>query len=57
MMLAFVLFLHFPTYLFIALSDPNLQPTAIEDPKTLVDLYRNGAVNAKEAGFDGVERK
>jgi 2,4-dienoyl-CoA reductase-like NADH-dependent reductase (Old Yellow Enzyme family) len=34
-----------------------LQPTAIEDPKTLVELYRNGAVNAKEAGFDGVERE
>ena len=34
-----------------------MQPTAIEDPKTLVELYRNAAINAKEAGFDGVERK
>jgi len=32
-----------------------MQPTAIEDPKTLVELYRNAAINAKEAGFDGVE--
>jgi 2,4-dienoyl-CoA reductase-like NADH-dependent reductase (Old Yellow Enzyme family) len=32
-----------------------VMPTAIEDPRELVELYRNGAVNAKEAGFDGVE--
>lgn len=30
-------------------------PTAIEDPKDLVELYRQGAINAKAAGFDGVE--
>ncbi|KAF9037910.1 hypothetical protein BDP27DRAFT_1347943 [Rhodocollybia butyracea] len=30
-------------------------PTAIEDPTELLDLFEQAAVNAKEAGFDGVE--
>ena len=38
-------------------SDKILQPTAVKDPKSLVELYRNGAINAKKAGFDGVERE
>jgi 2,4-dienoyl-CoA reductase-like NADH-dependent reductase (Old Yellow Enzyme family) len=32
-----------------------LQPTAIEDPTSLILLYKEAAINAKEAGFDGVE--
>lgn len=31
------------------------EPTAIEDPKEVVELFRRSAVLAKEAGFDGVE--
>ncbi|KAJ7356714.1 hypothetical protein DFH08DRAFT_463715 [Mycena albidolilacea] len=30
-------------------------PTAIEDPTSLILLYKEAAINAKEAGFDGVE--
>ncbi|KAJ6573945.1 hypothetical protein DFH09DRAFT_384030 [Mycena vulgaris] len=30
-------------------------PTEIEDPTTLIALFKQAAVNAKEAGFDGVE--
>ncbi|KAJ7785691.1 hypothetical protein B0H16DRAFT_1753524 [Mycena metata] len=30
-------------------------PTEIEDPTTLISLYKQAAINAKEAGFDGVE--
>ncbi|KAJ7151606.1 hypothetical protein C8R46DRAFT_1229138 [Mycena filopes] len=30
-------------------------PTEVEDPKTLIALYKQAAINAKEAGFDGVE--
>ena len=30
-------------------------PTAIENPKDIVELHRRSAVLAKEAGFDGVE--
>jgi 2,4-dienoyl-CoA reductase-like NADH-dependent reductase (Old Yellow Enzyme family) len=33
-----------------------LQPTAIEDPASLILLYKEAALNTKEAGFDGVER-
>ncbi|KAE9390771.1 flavo protein NADH-dependent oxidoreductase [Gymnopus androsaceus JB14] len=32
-----------------------IQPTAIDDPTTLLDLFEKAAENAKEAGFDGVE--
>ncbi|KAH7916106.1 hypothetical protein BJ138DRAFT_1140208 [Hygrophoropsis aurantiaca] len=30
-------------------------PTAIDDPRILIDLFKQAAINAKEAGFDGVE--
>ncbi|KAJ7037486.1 hypothetical protein C8F04DRAFT_952777 [Mycena alexandri] len=30
-------------------------PTEIEDPMTLIALFKQAAINAKEAGFDGVE--
>jgi len=30
-------------------------PTAVEDPTIIVEQFRHAAVNAKEAGFDGVE--
>lgn len=30
-------------------------PTAIENPKDVVEQFRKSAVLAKEAGFDGVE--
>ncbi|KAJ6569637.1 flavoprotein NADH-dependent oxidoreductase [Mycena capillaripes] len=30
-------------------------PTEISDPTTIIALYKQAAVNAKEAGFDGVE--
>jgi 2,4-dienoyl-CoA reductase-like NADH-dependent reductase (Old Yellow Enzyme family) len=30
-------------------------PTAIEDPRTIIELYSNASRLAKEAGFDGVE--
>jgi 2,4-dienoyl-CoA reductase-like NADH-dependent reductase (Old Yellow Enzyme family) len=32
-------------------------PTSIGDPKELIEQFRKAAENAKEAGFDGVERK
>jgi hypothetical protein len=35
----------------------RLQPVAVDDPRTLIDLYKQAAINAKEAGFDGVERE
>lgn len=31
------------------------QPTEIDDPTKILDLFEQGAINAKEAGFDGVE--
>lgn len=30
-------------------------PTAIEDPATLLPIWKKAAANAKAAGFDGVE--
>ncbi|KAF8155866.1 flavoprotein NADH-dependent oxidoreductase [Crassisporium funariophilum] len=30
-------------------------PTAVEDPWTIVQQFKQAAINAKEAGFDGVE--
>jgi len=30
-------------------------PTAIEDPSILIEQFKQAAINAKEAGFDGVE--
>lgn len=38
----------FPTY---------VTPTAVEDPRTIIAQFKQAAINAKEAGFDGVERK
>ncbi|KAE9400767.1 FMN-linked oxidoreductase [Gymnopus androsaceus JB14] len=31
-------------------------PTTIDDPTTLLDLFEQAAINAKNAGFDGIER-
>ncbi|KAG6829713.1 hypothetical protein H0H92_003748 [Tricholoma furcatifolium] len=31
------------------------QPTAVEDPRTIIAEFKQAAINAKEAGFDGVE--
>ncbi|KAF5358666.1 hypothetical protein D9758_007683 [Tetrapyrgos nigripes] len=39
-------------------GEPNatyVTPTAIDDPKKLIALFKKAAINAKEAGFDGVE--
>ncbi|KAG0704545.1 hypothetical protein DFH29DRAFT_910800 [Suillus ampliporus] len=30
-------------------------PVALDDPSMLINMYRQAAINAKEAGFDGVE--
>ncbi|EGO00661.1 hypothetical protein SERLA73DRAFT_159398 [Serpula lacrymans var. lacrymans S7.3] len=30
-------------------------PTAIDDPRVLIEQFKQSAINAKEAGFDGVE--
>ncbi|KAG1751718.1 hypothetical protein EDB19DRAFT_1197823 [Suillus lakei] len=30
-------------------------PVALDNPRVIIDLYRQAAINAKEAGFDGVE--
>ena len=32
-----------------------IQPTAVEDPWTIVEQFKQAAINAKKAGFDGVE--
>jgi len=32
-----------------------VQPTEVPDPTTLIELYKQAAINAKKAGFDGVE--
>ncbi|KAG6901761.1 hypothetical protein C0995_008236 [Termitomyces sp. Mi166 len=36
-------------------SPGYVTPTALEDPWTIVADYKQAAINAKEAGFDGVE--
>ncbi|KAH9478468.1 N-ethylmaleimide reductase [Psilocybe cubensis] len=33
----------------------TVTPTAVDDPRILIDKYRHAAINAKRAGFDGVE--
>ena len=43
------------TWLYSYLRVFDLQPTAVEDPETLVALFKEAAINAKEAGFDDVE--
>ncbi|KAJ6519264.1 flavoprotein NADH-dependent oxidoreductase [Mycena sanguinolenta] len=40
---------------FILGSPGYVTPTAIEDPTLLIALFKQAAINAKEAGFDGVE--
>jgi 2,4-dienoyl-CoA reductase-like NADH-dependent reductase (Old Yellow Enzyme family) len=32
-----------------------LQPTELKDPWTVIKQFRHAALNAKKAGFDGVE--
>ena len=41
----------------VANSVIHCQPTAVPDPWTLVTEFKQAAINAKKAGFDGVERK
>lgn len=33
------------------------KPTEIDDPQILIDQFKHAALNAKKAGFDGIERK
>ncbi|KAF5356476.1 hypothetical protein D9757_012472 [Collybiopsis confluens] len=40
---------------FISGEPGYVTPSAIDDPTELLDLFEKAAVNAKEAGFDGVE--
>lgn len=35
----------------------HIQPTELPDPWTIIAQYKQAAINAKEAGFDGVERR
>lgn len=41
------------------MMDPMLtiavQPTAVPDPQVIVEQFKQAAINAKLAGFDGVE--
>jgi hypothetical protein len=32
-----------------------VQPTAVPDPQVIIDQFKQAAINAKLAGFDGVE--
>ncbi|KAG7445332.1 FMN-linked oxidoreductase [Guyanagaster necrorhizus] len=40
---------------FLSGSPGYVTPTTIDDPRTLLAQWKQAAVNAKEAGFDGVE--
>ncbi|KAJ7187787.1 hypothetical protein C8R46DRAFT_978591 [Mycena filopes] len=40
---------------FIPGTPGYVTPTEVEDPTTLIQLFKRAAINAKEAGFDGVE--
>ncbi|EGO00744.1 hypothetical protein SERLA73DRAFT_167001 [Serpula lacrymans var. lacrymans S7.3] len=40
---------------FIPGEPGNVTPTAIDDPRVVIEQYKKAAINAKEAGFDGVE--
>ncbi|KAK0431022.1 hypothetical protein EV421DRAFT_1912261 [Armillaria borealis] len=42
-------------FLFLAGQPGYITPTAIDNPYTLLSQWKQAAVNAKEAGFDGVE--
>ena len=33
------------------------KPTEVPDPRVIIEQYKQAAINAKAAGFDGVERK
>ncbi|KAJ7582701.1 hypothetical protein C8J56DRAFT_227716 [Mycena floridula] len=36
-------------------SSGYVTPTAMEDPQLIIDRFKQAAINAKEAGFDGIE--
>ncbi|KAJ6500547.1 hypothetical protein C8R45DRAFT_1122543 [Mycena sanguinolenta] len=40
---------------FLPGSPGYVTPTAIDDPTVIIDQFKQAAINAKEAGFDGVE--
>jgi len=40
---------------FLPGSPGYVTPTAVEDPWTIVEQFKKAAINAKKAGFDGVE--
>jgi 2,4-dienoyl-CoA reductase-like NADH-dependent reductase (Old Yellow Enzyme family) len=40
---------------FLPKSPGYVTPTAIDDPLVIVEQFKHAAINAKEAGFDGVE--
>ncbi|KAH9478464.1 N-ethylmaleimide reductase [Psilocybe cubensis] len=42
-------------YRFLPGEPGNVTPTEIDDPKQFIELYKQAAINAKAAGFDGVE--
>ena len=33
-----------------------IKPTELPDPRVIINQYKQAAINAKAAGFDGVER-
>ncbi|THU99269.1 FMN-linked oxidoreductase [Dendrothele bispora CBS 962.96] len=45
----------FGKFRFLPGEPPCSTPLEIQDPMNFVDLYRQAAINAKKAGFDGVE--
>lgn len=49
--------LTFASYSTFFLCIPQLQSTEVSDPTTIIRQFKQAAVNAKEAGFDGVERE
>ena len=34
----------------------SIKPTELPDPRVIINQYKQAAINAKAAGFDGVER-
>ncbi|KAH6918105.1 flavoprotein NADH-dependent oxidoreductase [Coprinopsis sp. MPI-PUGE-AT-0042] len=40
---------------FIEGEPGNVTPTAVDDPTVIIQQFKQAAINAKEAGFDGVE--
>jgi 2,4-dienoyl-CoA reductase-like NADH-dependent reductase (Old Yellow Enzyme family) len=47
--------LTFASYSTFFLCIPQTQPTEISDPTTIIAQFKQAAMNAKEAVFDGVE--